>query len=261
MTNEELTDSVTMSPVKSPSDNVDQIVSPAEAASRPGSLQGNASLIIQTRQAQRLVHGRRKTDTKSHIIGLMRFGMNMKRIWSSASRNDPYADWTLLQIEESLIKTRTIINDLCQELENKLSTAASGVQIDIASSLEPISIPLQFANAYGYMGAYLISDYDQLVCTILTARHVGLMDRQESTRQLHQIAQRVRHAFALSGLWKFTMVTRTDFQHGNPKASKAMEVMANMGEMPQEILDGSRRAKIAPEISTANISTVEVMDD
>ena len=260
MMNDETTEPEKTIQTRSLPNNADPVVDYATAASHPGLLRGNASLEIQTRQAQRLVYGRKKSETKNHIIGLVRFGMNMKQIWSSASRDDPYADWSLLQIEEALNNTRKLINNLRQETESKLATAATGIQIDIASSLEPIHVPLQFANAYGYMGAYLIADYDQLVCTILTARHVGLIERRDSTRTLHQIAQRVRHAFALSGEWKFTLVTRSDIRNENPRAQRAIEKLSSMGELPQVVFEGHQRAQIAPEINTSD-SSVSEMDD
>lgn len=242
-------------------DNADPVVDYTTAASRPGLLRGSASLDIQTRQAQRLVYGRRRTENKEHIVGLVRFGMNMKRIWSSAGRDDPYADWTLLQVEEALNSTRDFINTLRQETESLLETAATGVQINIAHSLQPVRVPLQFANAFGYMGAYLIADFDQLVCAILTGRHVGLIQRGNSDKALHNCARRVRHAFALSGLWKFTLVTRADMRNGTPIALKAREAMAIMGELPQAVLDGSHRAQIAPEINTADSPLADVAED
>lgn len=257
--NDELAD--TRSTPRALPDNADPVVDYTTAASRPGLLRGSASLDIQTRQAQRLVYGRRRTESKEHIIGLVRFGMNMKRIWSSAGRDDPYADWTLLQVEESLNSTRDYINTLRQETESLLETAAIGVQINIAHSLQPVRVPLQFANAFGYMGAYLIADFDQLVCAILTGRHVGLIQRGNSDKALHNCARRVRHAFALSGLWKFTLVTRTDMRNGTPIALKAREAMAIMGELPQEVLDGNQRARIAPEINSADSPLPDVAED
>jgi integrating conjugative element protein (TIGR03761 family) len=241
-------------------DNADPVVDYTTAASRPGLLRGSASLDIQTRQAQRLVYGRRRTENKEHIVGLVRFGMNMKRIWSSAARDDPYADWTLLQVEEALNNTRELINTVRQEIESLLESAAIGVQIDIAHSLQPVRVPLQFANAFGYMGAYLIADFDQLVCAILTGRHVGLIQRGNSDKALHNCARRVRHAFALSGLWKFTLVTRADVHNNTPMALKAQQAMAVMGDLPQEVLDGSHRARIAPEINASTSALAEAND-
>lgn len=259
--NDEIADTLEVSPTRALPDNADPVVDYTTAASRPGLLRGNASLDIQTRQAQRLVYGRQRTESKEHIIGLVRFGMNMKRIWSSACRDDPYADWTLLQVENALNTTRESIRTLRQGTATLLESAATGVQIDIAHSLQPVRVPLQFANAFGYMGAYLIADFDQLVCAILTGRHVGLIQRGDSDRTLHNCARRIRHAFALSGLWKFTLVTRTDIRHDTPIARKAREAMALMGELPQVILEGSQRARIAPEISRVGSSLTDVVED
>lgn len=271
--------------------NADPVVDYTTAAARPGRLRGDANLVVQTRRAQQLVYGRRKTDEKEHITGLVRYGMNMKGIWNAASRDDPYADYALLRIENALTKARQTINTLRKETESLLENAAAGVQIDVAHSLEPVRIPLQFANAYGYMGAYVIADYDQLVCAILTARHVGLMpqenidetnmvqaatevpeaeselinknEREPNSKQasnaktnygirlksLNNAATLIRHAFGLSALWKFTLVTRNDVRNNTPMAVKAKEAMPMLGELPQEIIDGSKRAKVAPAIS------------
>ena len=90
---------------------------------------------------------------------------------------------------------------------------------------------------------------------------MGLIQRGNSDKALHNCARRVRHAFALSGLWKFTLVTRADMRNGTPIALKAREAMAIMGELPQEVLDGSHRAQIAPEVSTVDSALPDVAED
>ena len=283
---------------KLPND-ADPVVDYTTAAARPGRLRGEANLVVQTRRAQQLVYGRRKTEGKEHITGLVRYGMNMKGIWNAASRDDPYADFTLLRIEDALTQARQTIAALRKEIEDLLVNAAVGVQIDIAHSLEPVRIPLQFANAYGYIGAYVIADYDQLVCAILTARYVGLLPQenidevnlvhastevpmvdnefihkpepeQNSARtssrktsygnrikSLNNAATLIRHAFGLSALWKFTLVTRDDVRNDTPMALKAKEAMPMWGELPQAIIDGSKRAKVAPPISSKRTTTAD----
>ena len=240
-------------------DNADPVVDYTTAAAKPGMLRGEATLDIQTRQAQRLVYGRRKTEDKEHIVGLVRYGMNMKRIWTSAGRDDPYADWILLQTESALTEARDKINTLRQEIEERLGTISVGIHIDVAHSIEPVHIPLQFANAYGYMGAYLIADYDQLVRTVLTARHVGLMTGDHSTQSLYQTSRLVRRSFAFSSQWKFSLVTRADIRNNTPMAAKAKELMPKIN-LPTEVIEGALRAKIAPDIVTAS-SPLDEQDD
>ena len=232
-------------------DNADPVVDYTTAAAKPGMLRGEATLDIQTRQAQRLVYGRRKTEDKEHIVGLVRYGMNMKRIWTSAGRDDPYADWILFQTETALMEARIKVNTERLDIEECLSTVSSGIHIDVAHSIEPVHIPLQFANAYGYMGAYLIADFDQLVRTVLTARHVGLLTGNESTHALYQTSRMVRRAFAFSSQWKFSLVTRTDVRNNTPMAAKAKELMPKI-DLPTGVIEGDLRAEIAPDIVTTS---------
>ncbi|HSH43770.1 MAG TPA: TIGR03761 family integrating conjugative element protein, partial [Arenicellales bacterium] len=150
-------------------DNADPAADYATAAERPGTLRGEASLLIQTRQAQRLVYGRRHSQEQAGIIGLVRFGMLMKRIWTAAMQDDPYADWFLLQVHEALEAGRALTQELKVHVDALLA-GVDGVEITVAHSLKPVRVPLQFANPYGYMGAYVIADFDELVCSVLTAR-------------------------------------------------------------------------------------------
>lgn len=225
-------------------DNADPAVDYRTVAERPGTLRGDACLVIQTRQAQRLVYGRRQSEQQPGIIGLVRFGMLMKRIWISAMLDDPYADWFLLQIDEALEAGRVEIQESKSRMDALLSSAPS-VEITVAHSLKPARVPLQFANPYGYMGAYLVGDFDELVCAVLTARHVGLIGRDTAEQTLHRGGRLIRRAFLLPTQWKHCAVDRADVEQNNQRAEAAR---AAMGELPQEVLTGTRRARHAPEI-------------
>lgn len=228
-------------------DNADPAADYATAAERPGTLRGEASLLIQTRQAQRLVYGRRHSQEQAGIIGLVRFGMLMKRIWTAAMQDDPYADWFLLQVHEALEAGRALTQELKVHVDALLA-GVDGVEITVAHSLKPVRVPLQFANPYGYMGAYVIADFDELVCSVLTARHVGLLPRDEAERMLQRAGRAIRRAFLIPTQWKHCAVGRDDLRHDTPRARAAREAM---GVLPQEVLDGTRRAGHAPAIRQA----------
>lgn len=221
---------------------VDPAVSHKEASERPGGLRSEAALSVQTRHAQRLVTGRVEKDGKNRIIGLVRFAMMIRRIWNSASLDDPYADWYLMRTLENLEHAREELVRLQQQVEQKLHRV-DGVDITVAESLEPIKFPLNFPNPYGYMGAYLIADFDNLARTILTARHVGLMGRDAAERMLYQGGRLVRRVFESTQGWKHCGVTRDDMAANNAKARTAIEAM---GELPQDVLSGQTRPRIGP---------------
>ena len=226
--------------------DAEPIVYYTTTAVSPGTLRGDARLAIQTKQAQRLVHGRRHTNDTPGIIGLVQFGNLMRRIWTAAAADDPYADWALLRVHEALDAGRATIAALHAKVETLLQ-ARTGVSIQIAHSVQPIDVPLQFANPYGYMGAYLIADFDTLVRGVLTARHVGLLARVDAERMLNTAAGAVRSAFARATAWKYCAVTRSDLHQSTQRAARAQQVM---GDLPHDILEGTHRAAHAPEIRT-----------
>jgi len=228
-------------------DNADPAVDYATAAERPGTLRGEASLLIETRQAQRLVYGRRQSSEQAGIIGLVRYGLLTKRIWSAAMLDDPYADWFLLQMDEALKAGRETVRAYQREIDGVLK-GIGGVDIQVAHSLKPVRVPLQFANPYGYMGAYLIAEFDALVRTVLTARHVGMIARTPAEHLLERGGRTVRRTFVIPMRWKDCAVCREDLRLGTPRGRAAREAL---GELPQDVLEGTRRAGHAPAIQKA----------
>jgi integrating conjugative element protein (TIGR03761 family) len=211
---------------------------------RPGGLRSDTTMLVQTYQAQRLVYGRRAKDGVPAIIGLVRFGMLLKRIWGSAASDDPYADWFLIQILDAIESARSTILQFQQET-TALVNARTGVEISIAHSQQPVRIPLSFASPFGYMGAYLIADFDELVRALVTTRHVGLMSRDRSEQIINTGARPIRHAFALATRWKYTGLTREDVKQDTQPARAAATAM---GQLPADVLAATRRASVSPVI-------------
>lgn len=210
----------------------------------PGGLRNTTRMEIQTRQAQKLVTGRKREKEVNPIIGLMDFGRRMKLLWLSAEADDPYADWHLVQIEDSIKEARALIKEKKSWLDEVLN-AMEGIEIEIAQSLQPINISIYFQNPFGYMGAYLVKEYDALACSVFTARHLGLVDRATAESIINVTGKSIRRTFTLVTLWKFTGVTREDMQQDNQNAKRALETY---GVCPAEVLSKERRAKIAPLI-------------
>jgi integrating conjugative element protein (TIGR03761 family) len=213
---------------------------------QPGGLRGSMTMTIQTRLAQSLVGRRqgRHNPNDSQIIGLFAFGQRLKQIWLSAEANDPYADWYLLQIEEGLQQAKQQIGEQLEWLKNVMS-GKDGFSINMAEANRPVEVPLAFQNPYGYLGAYLIHDYDVLARMVFTARHIGLLDSDTARKVMHEAGKGIRRSFGLSTHWKFTGVTRDDLVAGNLNAQRAL---AEFGECPVGVLSGAQRAKASPPI-------------
>jgi len=219
----------------------------------PGPLRNEVVLTIHTREAQKLIVGRRKRlndpfdlDKKvvENIIGVYSFGKRMNAIWIASQYDDPYADWFLLQVEDALAEGKQVFVDKRQELA-ELFNAVDAIKITRASSIKPIEATISFANPYGYMGAYLVAEYDALACALLTAAHIGLIDREPKHSLTQAASKLIRRVFYLSTRWHFTGVSRRAVATEEPAA---VDAKAKMGDVPPDILDRSLRAKHAPEI-------------
>lgn len=210
----------------------------------PGRLRNFVEMTIQTRQAQRLIRGRRGIDGKPHIVGLYRYGAMTRIIWTGASHDDPYADWRLLQIEQCLTEAKEELVALRKNVDDDLARVAA-MKVGLAHSLEPAKIELTFSNPYGYMGAWLLADMDELALATLTARHVGLITRDDAEGMLSEAGRTIRRTFASAQGYKATAVKREDVRQGTRRADRAKQIM---GELPQAVIDGELRAEHAPLI-------------
>ena len=113
------------------------------------------------------------------------------------------------------------------------------IEVAAPASIKPARIALNFSNPYAFRGARLVGLYDGLVRTVLSARHVGLLSRDEAERALHLGGRQVRRALQSAVGYRFAGVTRLDVEQGTAKAQQARDVM---GELPEDILAGTSRA-------------------
>ena len=213
-------------------------------AEQPGGLRSEAKMTLQTRNAHKLVIGRRRSKGVEPIVGMLDFGRRMKMIWLAARNDDPYADWILWRIEESIDQARSLMQEK-KDLLNRVLEGVEGFNITIAHSLEPVTVPIQFSNPYGYMGVYLVADFDHLSCALFTARHIGLIDRKQAEKFLSDAGRAIRRTYHFVSQWKYTGVDRGDLQQMNQNAQRAMDLM---GPVPEEFLTLQTRARHAPDI-------------
>lgn len=220
---------------------------PIEAhAPGPGTLHNRASVMIQTFDAKRIVVGRRRSlDGKAHIVGLIDFGSRVRKVWDAAVKDDPYADWYLLRIEQAIHSARSRIGKELALMREHLARVPKGVAISTVTA-KGIRIPLTFASPYGYMAAYLVADYDTLVRLARTALRHGLIGSGEGRLVISRGAKWIRSAFTLVTQWHHLDITRRDVVQGSQRAQMAQAIM---GVLPDAVMEGRQRANQAPELT------------
>lgn len=222
---------------------------------RPGALKTRADMTIQTSWAQRLVYGKplrseggRKAGPTHTSPGLLPFAARMGVIWAAAKADDPYADWWLIQVDEALGNARRDVA-ACQERAGRwLEGVNAAIRVKASESHRPVVLPLDFSTPYGFQGAFLVAEFDSLVCAAMSAAHLGIVPVGEVHALLEGGAHRLRSAFDVPRRWVHCAITRADVRQQTQRGALAC---SKMGALPELILQGEWRAALAPPLPSS----------
>ena len=211
-----------------------------------GSLRSAMSLTLHTHHASRIWHGRAAAEGRPGIIGLNGFVSAMNKMKRGAEQDDPYSDWWMLRIEEKLAQTKTSLQTLREQVDQALADVPSALSLGENLNVQPVKLPLFINAQLGFMAVYLLADYDELARRLILAHHTALIDRRTLERWLNEGAHALRSLFSLAQQYKYSGAKRDDFAANNAVARLARE---KFGELPQDVLEGTRRSRFAPPIA------------
>jgi integrating conjugative element protein (TIGR03761 family) len=218
-----------------------------------GSLRSSVNLTLHTHHAARLWFGRQRTDDKPGMIGMSGFSNLLGRINRGAMQDDPYSDWFLIQIEDKLAQSKEEMATIDARLDHVMAALPAMMSVGENLSVQPAKFDLFLTTPLAFQGVYLLTAYDELVRRLLLAGHVGLIDYQAKSLWLDEGAAILRRLYGLAQKYKgFSGASRDDFAANNARAQNAREMYAFAGEIPQDILEGTRRAAFAPQIIRAS---------
>ena len=221
---------------------------------KPGRMNGDVTITLHTLQAHQMFNGRKRNDAenKPGITGLIRFAGAMNKIWVAAAHNDPYADYILFDIEQSLTTASEFIADQSADMTNRLDKLSQrGYRIDLRASSSPIDLPLRFAPEFTHKAALVLLDFDYMVRQALSLRHAAILSKRDWGYVSHTGRKLIRAAFEASLRFHTTNVTRDDIAANNPVAQKAQELYKF--DIPKQILEGVVRAEVSPHLPALNI--------
>lgn len=179
---------------------------------------------------------------KSPIVGLVRFIANMNRISNYSLDGDPYADAKLLRIEKLMTECAAQYEETLTYLEGLLTQPSRRRPvINSQGSKKPQTFNLSIASGYGWRGADLLADYDQIMQYGLDAQHVRRLDQPGWTKHVADAGRKLRRLFLESTKYTWSEITRDDL---NKMTDEAQVVIEERGALPAEILSG----KLQPEL-------------
>ncbi len=211
-----------------------------------GSLRSAMSLTLHTHHASRIWHGRTASEGKPGIIGLNGFVSIMTRLKRGSEQDDPYSDFWMLRIEEKIGLTKEQLQGLREQVEQALADVPPALSLGDNLNVQPVKLPLFVSSQLGFMAVYLLADYDELARRLILAHHTALIDRTTLEHWLDGGAHALRSLFSLAQQYRYSGATRDDFAANNAVARAARE---KFGELPQDVLEGTRRSRFAPPIA------------
>jgi len=208
-----------------------------------GSLRSNMSLTLHTHHASRIWHGRTATEGRAGIVGLNGYIAAMNKMKRGAEQDDPYSDWWMLRIEDKLDQTKATLQTLREQAEQVLSDVPPALSLGENLNVQPVKLPLFINAQLGFAAVYLLADYDDIARKLILAHHTALIDRSTLERWLNDGAHALRSLFSLAQHYRYSGCTRDDFAAKNAAARAALE---KFGELPRDVLEGTRRSRFAP---------------
>lgn len=219
-----------------------------------GSLRSAMALTLHTHHASRIWHGRAASDGKPSIIGLNGFLAIMNKLKRGAEQDDPYSDWWMLRVEEKIADTKTRLQTLREQVDQALADVPPALSLGENLNVQPVKLPLFVNSQLGFMAVYLLADYDDLARRLILAHHTALIDRSTLERWLNDGAHALRSLFSLAQQYRYSGTTRNDFAAKNAAARAALE---KFGELPTDVLEGTRRSRFAPPINRRSSQDVK----
>ncbi|MEQ9850809.1 PFL_4669 family integrating conjugative element protein, partial [Pectobacterium aroidearum] len=169
----------------------------------------------------------------------------MNKLKRGAEQDDPYSDWWMLRIEDKLSLTKEQLQNLRQQVDQALADVPPALSIGENMNVQPVKLPLFVSSQLGFMAVYLLADYDDLARRLILAHHTALIDRSTLERWLNDGAHALRSLFSLAQQYRYSGTRRDDFAANNAAARAAVE---KYGELPQDVLEGTRRSRFAPPL-------------
>ncbi len=210
-----------------------------------GSLRAAMQLTLHTHHAARIWRGRAPSDGRPAIIGLSGFVSIVNKMKRGAEQDDPYSDWWMLQVEERIAHAKERLQVLQEQIDQILKLVPRALSVGENLNVQPVTLPLFIGSELGFLAVYLLTSYDDLARRLILAQHIALADRRTTARMLDEGAHELRSTFSLAQRYRYSGTQRDDFAANNAAARAARE---KYGELPQDVLEGTRRSRYAPPI-------------
>lgn len=235
----------------------------AKTEPRPKGLEMKAMMTVHTNLALQMWQGREQDIEQNvrPIIGVTRFASGMAHIWNESARDNPMADWILLITEERHQVATEVIDQNLASLREILEEQEFFDDIESATNIRPVVLPLNFHCPWGYKAAAMLKKFDDVVRLSLTATHLGLVSSRDWEVLVRESARRMRGFLGVVAMDLRVHLERSWFsKRGNKKLAAAKQEIRKLGKkfpfIPKDVMSGERRATLSPSIQVPKPDTL-----
>jgi integrating conjugative element protein (TIGR03761 family) len=220
------------------------------------------AMMLHTLDAYRMFTGRAADPATQApaIPGGRRFAAILKGIWYLSASDNPYADWLLIRVYQSLADIRAQMNQIIAAREAEFERLrARGLALSVLASRSPVAVSLEFRSPYGYAAAEAILEFDFHVRMVKTLVLKDRMGDAAGRAEIRVIGRQLRGLFLEPIRWERHLLreemlplSRRDFLPGADAAARqrVSAAVALFGELPRKVFTGEE----APRHSQRRVS-------
>jgi len=219
-------------------------------------------MTLHTQDAFRMFTGR-SMDAQSQspaIPGGRRFAAVLKSIWYLSANDNPYADWILIRVYQSLLAIRAKMTQAIAAREAEFEALRrKGLNFSVLTSRSPATVALGFKSPYGYATAEAIVEFDYHVRMVKTLVLKDRLSDEDGRAAIREIGRGLRALFQEPIRWERQLLreemlplSRRDFLPSADEVGRQrMHIAVTLfGEVPRTVFTGDE----APRHSQRRIS-------
>ncbi len=207
-------------------------------------------MTLHTQDAFRMFTGRAAdAQTKVPAIpGGRRFAAVLKSIWYLSAHDNPYADWILIRVYQSLVTIRAQMAQAIAVREAEFEALRrKGLSLSVLGSRSPATVALEFRSPYGYATAEAIVEFDYHVRMVKTLVLKDRLSDGDGRAAIREVGRGLRALFLEPIRWERLLLReemlplcRSDFLPGADDLARQRVHMAVtlLGEVPRAVFTG-----------------------
>jgi integrating conjugative element protein (TIGR03761 family) len=229
------------------------------------------AMTLHTQDAYRMFTGRAADPAikASAIPGGRRFASMLKAIWYLSANDNPYADWILIRVYQSLSAIRSQMGQVIEAREAEFERLRRrGLALSVLASRSPVTVELGFRSPYGYATAEAIVEFDYHVRMVKTLVLKDRLSDEAGRAAIRAVGRGLRALFLEPIRWERNLLreemlplSRRDFLPGADEAARqrVRAAVTLFGEVPRKVFTGEEAPRHSQRRITATASELRLM--